>query len=149
MASRSRNRALFRKGLVARKSAIRRTPLSMIMRRILRREWPHDTLRFVIEPLGRAGLLPGMRRLVRASADERLGWMRDNLQALMTATDHDAVAIHALSGVSPGTVRNFLRGTDSSLGNVMLIALALGVTLGDLERPPEEFQVLLDHRLRE
>lgn len=98
-------------------------------------------------PQGRAGLLPGVRRLIRASADERMGWMRDNLQALMRATDHDAVAIQALSGVSPGTVRNFLRGTDSAIGNVVLICLALGVSLGDLERPPDEFRELLAQRI--
>lgn len=106
--------------------------------------WDYRTA--VTEPLGRAGLLPGMRRLVRASADERMGWLRDNLQTLMTATDHDAVAVQALSGVSPGTVRNFLRGTDSSIGNVMLMALALGVSVGDLERPPEEFRALMAQR---
>ena len=98
-------------------------------------------------PIGRVGLAPGLRRLIRAGAHERLGWIRDNLQYAMDATDHDAALIHALAGVSAGTVRNFLRGTDSSLGNVLLIAEALGISLGDLERPPYEFRELLRQRL--
>lgn len=85
--------------------------------------------------------------MIRASADEHTGWIRENLRALMIATDHDPAAIHALAGVSPGTVRNFLGGTDSALGNVVLIALALGVSLGDLERPPDEFRELMARRL--
>ena len=88
----------------------------------------------------RVGLVPGVKRLIRADAAERLGWMRDNLGWLMLTTDHDAAAIYALTGVSAGTVRNFLRGTDSSLGNVLLMSLALGVSLSDLERPPSEFK---------
>jgi hypothetical protein len=48
--------------------------------------------------------------------------------------------------LSAGTVRNFLRGTDSSLGNVLRMAMALGVTLGDIERPPAEFGRLIDGR---
>ena len=91
-------------------------------------------------------LLPNIRRLVQAAADERGGACRDNLRTLMNRTGHDAVTIQALTGLSAGTVRNFLRGTDSSLGNVLLIALALGVTLGDIERPLDEFRRLLDAR---
>lgn len=97
-------------------------------------------------PGSRANLIPGIRRLVRADATERLGWMRDNLRALMQVTDHDPEAIYVLAGVSPGTVRNFLGGTDSSLGNVLLMSLALGVTLGDLERPADEFRQFLADR---
>ncbi|HET7727499.1 MAG TPA: hypothetical protein VFK54_09255 [Candidatus Limnocylindrales bacterium] len=98
-------------------------------------------------PNSRVGLAPGLRRLIRAGARERLGWIRENLQYAMDATDQDAALIHALAGVSAGTVRNFLRGTDSSLGNVLLIAEALGISVGDLERPPGEFRQLLRERL--
>ncbi len=93
-------------------------------------------------------LLPNIRRLTQAAADERGIACRENLRTLMTRTGHDAVAIQALTGLSAGTVRNFLRGTDLSLGNVLLMALALGVTLGDLERSPNEFRRLLEVRDR-
>lgn len=95
----------------------------------------------------RTGLLHTMRALNRASARERLGWIRDNLRFAMLAMDQDPALIHAIAGVSPGTVRNFLRGTDSSVGNVLLIAHAVGLSLGDLERPPDEFREVLRRRL--
>lgn len=95
----------------------------------------------------RVGLVPSLRVLVRSSAREHAGWIRENLGFAMNATEHDPAMIHALAGVSPGTVRNFLRGTDSSLENVLLIALALGLSLGDLERPPDEFRDMLRIRL--
>ena len=95
---------------------------------------------------GRVALLPGIRRIIDATAAERADWIRANLRELMRRTDHDATAVRALTGVSPGTVRNFLRGTDSSLGNVLRMGIALGVTVGDLERPPEEFAELLRSR---
>lgn len=91
-------------------------------------------------------LLPNIRRLIQAGADERRQSCRENLRTLMTRTGHDSVTIQALTGLSAGTVRNFLRGTDSSLGNVLRIAMALGVTLGDIERPPAEFRRLMDGR---
>jgi hypothetical protein len=91
-------------------------------------------------------LLPNLRRLIHSAAEERRIACRENLRTLMVRTGHDAVTIQALTGLSAGTVRNFLRGTDSSVGNVLLIALALGVTLGDIERPPAEFRRLIDSR---
>ena len=91
-------------------------------------------------------MLPTMRRLIHAAAEERLDAMRDNLAFLMARTGHDAVAIQALTGISAGTVRNFLRGTDSSVRNVLVMAQALGVSLADVERPPSEFQRLLEDR---
>jgi hypothetical protein len=91
-------------------------------------------------------LLASVRSLIRTSADDRIATIRDNLRAVMRHTDHDPVAIQALTGLSAGTVRNFLSGTDSSIGNVVLIALALGVTLGDLERSPLEFGRMLSER---
>lgn len=94
----------------------------------------------------RIELLSGIRRLVRVAAQERVGWIRANLRELMVRTDHDAGAVGAMSGVSTGTVRNFLRGTDSSLENVLRMSHALGVSLGDLERPPKEFAELMRTR---
>ena len=91
-------------------------------------------------------MLPTMRRLILAAADERLDAIRDNLELLMARTGHDAVAIQALTGISAGTVRNFLKGTDSSVRNVLVIAQALGVSLADVERPPAEFRRLLADR---
>ena len=91
-------------------------------------------------------LLASVRGLIRSSAGDRMMNIRENLHTIMRRTDHDAMAIQALTGLSAGTVRNFLQGTDSSIGNVLLIALALGVTLGDLERSPVEFGRLLDER---
>lgn len=94
----------------------------------------------------RVELLSGIRRLVRVAAEERAGWIRTNLRELMVRTDHDAGALGAMSGVSIGTVRNFLRGTDSSVENVLRMSHALGVSLGDLERPPHEFIELMRTR---
>ena len=99
----------------------------------------------IVQP-ARIELLSGIRRLVRAAAAERTAWIRANLRELMVRTDHDAGAVGAMAGVSTGTVRNFLRGTDSSLENVLRMCHSLGVTLGDLERPPHEFAELLRAR---
>jgi hypothetical protein len=84
-------------------------------------------------------LLPTVRQLLRGDAELRMEWIRENLRTLMEATDHDSTDISALTGVSVGTVRGFMRGTDSSLRNVILIALAMGVELNELARPPEQF----------
>ncbi len=91
-------------------------------------------------------MLPTMRRLIHAAAEERLNAIRENLELVMTSTGHDPVAIQALTGISAGTVRNFLKGTDSSLRNVLVMAQALGVSLADVERPPDEFRRLLADR---
>lgn len=84
-------------------------------------------------------LLPTVRVLLRGDADNRMGWIRDNLRTLMDESGHDSVAISALTGISVGTVRGFMRGTDSSLRNVILMALAMGVELQELARPPDQF----------
>jgi hypothetical protein len=86
-----------------------------------------------------SNLLEKARELVDAGATERVGWIRANTRSLMAASGRDAIGISALSGVSPGTVRGFLGGTDSSLTNVLRIAITLGVALADLERPPAKF----------
>jgi hypothetical protein len=64
----------------------------------------------------------------------------------MVATGQDAVTISALTGVAVGTVRGFLGHTDTSIKNVLMIAVALGLTVADLERPPEEFATMLGGR---
>jgi PAS domain S-box-containing protein len=45
-----------------------------------------------------------------------------------------------------GTVRGFLNGRPSSIDNVLLIAESVGYTLGELDRPPEEFRTHVDTR---
>jgi hypothetical protein len=87
-----------------------------------------------------------VRRLIDTAAAERLSWVRANTRAAMEATGQDAVTISALTGVAMGTVKGFLDRTDSSIKNVLLIAVALGFTLADLERPPAEFAKLLAKR---
>lgn len=91
-------------------------------------------------------LLDRMRDLVAAGAEERVGWIRANLRSLMRATRRDPGGISALSGVSATTVRAFLADTDSSVTNVLKMAIALGVSLADLERPPAAFAALMDER---
>jgi PAS domain S-box-containing protein len=61
--------------------------------------------------------------------------MRDALQARRG----DVVAVSALTGLAPGTVRGFLNGRPSSIDNVLLIAEAVGFSLGELDRAPEDF----------
>jgi hypothetical protein len=91
-------------------------------------------------------LVVEVRRLIDTAAAERLGWIRANARSAIAATGQDAVTISALTGVSVGTVRGFLDQTDTSIKNVLLIALALGLSLTDLERPPEDFAQLIRDR---
>jgi hypothetical protein len=100
------------------------------------------------QPPGAGDLLDRMQVLVGAAADERAGWIRANLKDLMSATGRDPGGISALSGVSATTVRAFLAGTDSSLTNVLKMANTLGVSLVDLERPPDQFAAVLEQRRR-
>jgi PAS domain S-box-containing protein len=58
----------------------------------------------------------------------------------------DAVAISALTGLAPGTVRGFLNGRPSSIDNVLLMAEAVGYTLAELDQPPEAFRKHVDAR---
>jgi len=60
---------------------------------------------------------------------------------------HTIRDICAVTGLSVGTVKGFLADTDSSIRNVLLIALSLGLGLGDLEHPPEEFEAWFEARL--
>jgi hypothetical protein len=100
----------------------------------------------VREQLADGTLVVEVRRLIDTAAVERLGWIRSNARAAMAASGQDAVTISALTGVAVGTVKGFLEQTDTSIKNVMLIAVALGLSLADLERPPEEFTALLRQR---
>ena len=98
------------------------------------------------EQLADGTLVSEIRHLIDTGAAERLRWIRANTRAAMAATGHDAVTLSALTGVAVGTVRGFLGSTDTSIKNVLLIAVALGLTVADLERPPVEFAELLAGR---
>ncbi len=86
-------------------------------------------------------LVGQVRGLLRSGARQRADWLRTNLRTAMTAADLDLVTLSALSGVSPGTIRGFMAGTDSSVTTVLQLAMALGLSLGELERPPDDFRV--------
>ncbi len=88
----------------------------------------------------RGDLFQDVRRILQRGAEDHAQWLRDNIRYALAARDQDAVAVSALTGVAPGTVRGFLNGRPSSIRNVLLIAEAIGYTLVDLDRPPEEFQ---------
>lgn len=89
-------------------------------------------------------LVGQVRGLLRAGARQRADWLRTNLRVAMTAAELDIVTLSALSGVSVGTIRGFMAGTDSSVTNVLQLAMALGLSLGELERPPDDFGALAD-----
>ena len=59
----------------------------------------------------------------------------------------DAVAIAALTGLAPGTVRGFLNGRPSSIDNVLTIVEAVGYALAELDQPPEQFKRHVQARL--
>jgi len=100
----------------------------------------------VRERLADGTLVVDVRRLIQVVAVERLGWIRGNARTASAVTRHDAVTLSALTGVAVGTVKGFLAERDTAITNVMLIAVALGLGLGDLERPAEELAVLLSQR---
>jgi hypothetical protein len=97
-------------------------------------------------PGAQGRLLDTVRSLVSAGAEEHTDWIRTNIRELMRETGRDAIGISALSGVSATTVRAFLNDTDSSITNVLKIALTLGLSLADLERPPDAFAKRLAER---
>jgi hypothetical protein len=100
----------------------------------------------VREHLADGTLVSEVRHLIDTGAAERLRWIRANTRAAMIATGQDAVTISALTGVAVGTVKGFVGSTDTSIKNVLLIAVALGLTVADLERPPVEFAELVAGR---
>jgi hypothetical protein len=98
------------------------------------------------EQLADGSLMTEVRRLIDTGAVERLTWIRANARTAMTASRQDAVTLSALTGIAVGTVKGFLEQRDTSITNVLLIAVALGLSLADLERPPDEFAAVLQRR---
>jgi PAS domain S-box-containing protein len=94
--------------------------------------------------LSRGDLVQDVRALLQRGAEDHAQWLRDNLRHALIARNQDAVAVSALTGVAPGTVRGFLNGRPSSIHNVLLMAEAIGYTLAELDRPPEEFRQRVD-----
>jgi PAS domain S-box-containing protein len=90
--------------------------------------------------LTRGDLVQDVRRLLRAGATDHGAWLRENVRYALAARREDAVAVSALTGLAPGTVRGFLNGRPSSIDNVLLMAEAIGYTLAELDRPPDEFR---------
>jgi PAS domain S-box-containing protein len=88
----------------------------------------------------RGDLVQDVRRLHHAGAEDHGHWLRENFRHALTVRRQDAVAVSALTGLAPGTVRGFLNGRPSSINNVLLMAEAVGFTVADLDRPPEEFR---------
>ena len=95
------------------------------------------------EQLADGTLIAEVRRLIDTGAAERLRWIRANTRTAMAASGQDAVTLSALTGVAVGTVKGFLASTDTSIKNVLLIAVALGLTVAELERTPAEFAELM------
>ena len=93
-------------------------------------------------------LLRDVRTLLEDGAAERLAWLRANVSTAMEVQGHAVRDVCAMTGLSLGTVRGLLAETDSSIKNVLLIALSLGLTLTDLDCPPAEFGEWLAGRLR-
>jgi PAS domain S-box-containing protein len=88
----------------------------------------------------RGDLVHDVRRLLQSGAEDHGRWLRENIRHALTIRRQDAVAISALTGLAPGTVRGFLNGRPSSIRNVLLMAEALGFTLSELDQQPEEFR---------
>ena len=98
------------------------------------------------EELADGTLVSEVRRLIDTGAAERLRWIRANTRTAMAVTGQDAVTISALTGIAVGTVKGFVGNTETSIKNVLMIAVALGLTIADLERPPGEFAEVLASR---
>lgn len=98
---------------------------------------PPDDLR---ASLSRGDLVQHVRRLLKAEAADHGAWLRENVRQALATQRENSVAVAALTGLAPGTVRGFLNGRPSSIDNVLLIAEAIGYTLAELDRPPDEFR---------
>jgi PAS domain S-box-containing protein len=94
--------------------------------------------------LNRGDLVHDVRRLLKGGAEDHAKWLRENIRHALVTRRQDAVAVSALTGLAPGTVRGFLNGRPSSIHNVLLIAEAVGYTLADLDQVPDEFRRLTD-----
>ncbi len=91
-------------------------------------------------------LVQDVRRLLQSGADDHGRWLRENLRLALASRREDPVAVSALTGLAPGTVRGFLNGRPSSINNVLLMAEAVGYTVAELDRPPTDFQRYLESR---
>lgn len=92
----------------------------------------------------RGDLVQDVRRLLQSGAEDHGNWLRENIRYALVARREDTVAVSALTGLAPGTVRGFLNGRPSSINNVLLIAEAVGFTLAELDRPSEQFREHVD-----
>lgn len=92
------------------------------------------------DSLLRGDLVDDVRRLIKGGADDHAAWLRENLRHALVVRRQDAVAIAALTGLAPGTIRGFLKGRPSSIDNVLTIVEAVGYTLAELDQPPEQFR---------
>jgi PAS domain S-box-containing protein len=88
----------------------------------------------------RGDLVQDVRLLLQAGADDHGIWLRQNFRDALAKRRQDVVAVSALTGLAPGTVRGFLNGRPSSINNVLLMAEAVGYSLAELDRPPEQFR---------
>jgi PAS domain S-box-containing protein len=98
------------------------------------------------QSLLRGDLVQDVRRLLQAGAKDHGGWIRENLREVLSARREDPVAVSALTGLAPGTVRGFLNGRPSSIDNALLMAEAVGYTLAELDQPPDQFRQHVDTR---
>lgn len=90
--------------------------------------------------LARGDLVDHVRQLLQSEAADHGAWLRENVRHALDSRRETAVAIAALTGLAPGTVRGFLNGRPSSIDNVLLIAEAIGYSLAELDRPPDDFR---------
>jgi PAS domain S-box-containing protein len=91
------------------------------------------------DSIARGELVHDVRRLLQSGAEDHGRWLRENIRYALVSRRQDSVAVSALTGLAPGTVRGFMNGRPSSINNVLLIAEAIGYTLAELDRPPAEF----------
>jgi len=96
--------------------------------------------------MSRGDLVHDVRRLLQGGAQDHGQWIRENIRYALQVRREDSVAVSALTGLAPGTVRGFLKGRPSSIDNVLLIAEAVGFTLAKLDRPPEQFRAQVEQR---
>jgi hypothetical protein len=96
-----------------------------------------------------ADILYEVRRGLLLRAESHARRIRQNLIHAMQIRGLDPGRLGALSGVATNTIRGFVKERkpkDSNISNVILMALTVGLTLGDLDRPTEEFVRFLASR---
>ena len=99
------------------------------------------------DSIARGDLVQDVRRLLQSGAEGHGRWLRENLRHALSVRRQDAVAVAALTGLAPGTVRGFLNGRPSSIDNVLIIVEAVGYALAELDQPPEQFRRHVQARL--